>query len=242
MHVINRSRRLRSPSARARMSIAPLRSPDPVRGRPPRSQGETRSRSGPDRTALHVGHPHTAADPHRFRSGTEDTVLLTGRSRKRWSPIRPRPHRSQTWEGVLMPFPSSLNSNFLPEPLSKRLHSAKIARALWLVRFSGLTQEVEHVVSRLEIFDQYIRLPVSPHANLRHIYFRCFMRSEQDIIVSRILRIVKFFRCQAPSQVIAPPRCHVQCSKDFFVLNIASGYRQQLCAEPEFSKFSGRRI
>jgi hypothetical protein len=30
-----------------------------------------------------------------------------------------------------------IKSNFPPEPLSERLYSAKISRALWLVRFSG---------------------------------------------------------------------------------------------------------
>jgi len=32
---------------------------------------------------------------------------------------------------------SLFKSNIPPEPLPERLHSAKISRALWLVRFSG---------------------------------------------------------------------------------------------------------
>src|ERR1700747_1393493 len=47
------------------------------------------------------------------------------------------PCRSQSWEQAQHPVSVCLNPIFLPEPPSGRPHSAKISRALWLVRFSG---------------------------------------------------------------------------------------------------------
>jgi hypothetical protein len=46
------------------------------------------------------------------------------------------PARSQTLELSRQLFPFLFNPIFLPKPLSKRLYSAKISQALWLVIFS----------------------------------------------------------------------------------------------------------
>jgi|SRR6516162_1112139 len=60
------------------------------------------------------------------------------RSRLRKQPTNLwRHHCSQTWEEAQHPGSVCSNPIFLPEPPPGRLHSAKISRALWLVRFSG---------------------------------------------------------------------------------------------------------
>ena len=42
--------------------------------------------------------------------------------------------------------------------------------------------------------------------------------------------------------MVAPASGHVQGAEDFFILNVAAGHRQFLCAETKFTQFAGDRV
>ena len=92
------------------------------------------------------------------------------------------------------------------------------------------------------VFNYWHHLSVTKHARLRDVDFRRLKRREQNVVVGRVTFVGETFRHAIPAEVIAASGGDVQRPENFLVLNIASGNRQALCTETEFTNNAGRRI
>src|SRR6478752_10682186 len=94
----------------------------------------------------------------------------------------------------------------------------------------------------MEILDQHFRLSISKHPNLRHVDFRSLVWSEQDVVVGCIFGVLKLGRSEMSAEMIATPRCHMQSSQHFFILNVPPGDWEKLSAKSQFAQLAGSRI
>ena len=83
---------------------------------------------------------------------------------------------------------------------------------------------------------------MATHAGLGDENLRCFVGREKDIVVRRVEVLRKFVGRQRAAQMIAAAGRHMDCSPDFFVLNIAARHREDLCAESQFAQFARHRV
>ena len=76
------------------------------------------------------------------------------------------------------------------------------------------------------------------HAGLGDQNLRCFVGREKDVVVRGIEVLGKLIGCERAAQMIAPPCCHMDCSPDFFVLNVTARDRENLCSEAQLAEFA----
>ena len=79
-------------------------------------------------------------------------------------------------------------------------------------------------------------------SDLGDLNFGGFGGTKEDIVMRGIETTLEAIRSKGASEMVAASRGHVEGSKDFFVLNIPSAWREFLGSKAEFSEFSRDRI
>ena len=103
-------------------------------------------------------------------------------------------------------------------------------------------EEALEVRRRLIFLDENGGLAIAVHPSLMELNLRSFMRCVKNIIVSGVDFFGKLIRGKVAPEMIRATRCHMECSENLFVLNIASTKGKELCAEPELAKFPDDRV
>ena len=92
------------------------------------------------------------------------------------------------------------------------------------------------------ILDHHLAFAITKHARLGEANLRRLGRREEDVVVRGVLRHLEFVRRQVPAKMIAAARGHMQCAKDFFVLDVAARGWQILRSEAQLAEFARRGI
>lgn len=81
-------------------------------------------------------------------------------------------------------------------------------------------------------------MAIAVHADLGDADFSGFVRSEEDVIVGGILSVKKFVGGEVAAKVVASSGRNVECSENFFILDISTGEGEDLGAEAELAQFA----
>ena len=96
-------------------------------------------------------------------------------------------------------------------------------------------EEALKVGSRLIFLNENSGLAIAVHPSLVEHDLRSFMGRIKNIVVSGVDLFGELIRGKVAPEVVRATRCHVDCSENLFVLNIASTKGKQLRAEPELA-------
>ncbi len=96
-------------------------------------------------------------------------------------------------------------------------------------------EEVLKVGRRLIFLDEDGCVAVAVHPSLVEHDLRGFVGRIKNIVVSGVDSFGELIRGKVASEVIRATRCHMDCSEDFFILNIASTKGKELRTEPELA-------
>ena len=96
-------------------------------------------------------------------------------------------------------------------------------------------EEVLKVGRRLIFLDEDGGVAVAVHPSLVEHDLRSFMGRVKNVVVSGVDFFGELIRGKVAPEVIRATRCHMDCSENLLVLNIASTKGKELRAEPELA-------
>ena len=96
-------------------------------------------------------------------------------------------------------------------------------------------EEALKVGRRLIFLDEDGCVAVAPHPSLVEHDLRGFMGRIKNIVVSGVDLFGELIRGKVAPKVIRATRCHMDCSENLFVLNIASTKGTELRTESELA-------
>ena len=96
-------------------------------------------------------------------------------------------------------------------------------------------EEALKVGRRLIFLDEDGCVAVPMHPSLVELNLRSFMGRVKNIVMSSVNLFGKLIRSKVAPEVVRATGCYMDCSENFFVLNIASTKGKELRAEPELT-------
>ena len=96
-------------------------------------------------------------------------------------------------------------------------------------------EEALKVGSRLIFLDENSGVAIAVHPSLVELNLRSFMGRIKNVVVSGVDLFGELIWGKVAPEVIRATRCHMDCSEDLFVLNIATTKGKELRAEPELA-------
>ena len=103
-------------------------------------------------------------------------------------------------------------------------------------------EEALKVGGRLIFLNENSGFAIAVHPSLVELNLWSFMGRVKNIVVGGVDFFGKLIRGKVAPEMIRATRCHMKCSENLFVLNIASTKGKELRAEPELAKFPDDRV